>query len=285
MTYQSLLKRAKISRLRPSVPPEEKLQLVRDITEARRDLSRDRVRKLITKKERSKEVSYSKYTPQQMLEILKKSGRGTIVVSCHTHAYYLLLGHLDFSPVPVSCIVKDPMVDEMIDNGFPLSEKAEIVSTLRSRDLAELVSGERVLFVMADVLSPNTVSRCVEIGGRVIRYSTSWAKLAARYKLNVVSLFYDDRQKNPSISIDLVEYNEAHQGVIACEFFDKLDAFLGNETEFWEKEAHFLFQSFPLPQLNGDLNANAMKMLHGIAKCDIDLSRVTLSLLTQHKNV
>jgi len=261
----------------------ERAEALKVITTERRELSRDRVREIVKSQSAGLEFRYSNYTPDEMFSYLSKNNKGTIIVSCHTHAYYLLLGALDFSPKSVCCIVQDPMVEELRALGYPISTKANLQSTLSSKLLSNLIANKEHLFIMGDVLVAETSSRCIVLDNKVARYSVSWARLAAKFDLNVVCLFFKDCGNYAEIELDVVDTDSRKTDVIACNFFDKFDLFIKGQMETWEKQPHFERHAFPLPPVENKMTAELLAVLSYASQCDLKVAKAVQNLVKARK--
>lgn len=178
----------------------------------------------------SNPINNYRYTYQQdvglILQNIVKSSKGTVFISFHTEAYFLLFRLMTLLKIKCTVIANDAIVEKYQNGAFDKDQNLAFATKLSHRLIKECVGGQTSLFIMADVLYPGARCTFLPIQGRAILYSITWAELAARYNLNLAPVFLRDFDGHAEVfckmypASDASEFDLAHQ--VAFDF-----------SEFW----------------------------------------------------
>ena len=224
---------------------------------------------------RSNPVNYYKYVYNNDVETVFKSilnsSTGTVFISFHTEAYFLLSHLISLIGIKCTVIANEAIVEKYQNGAFDKEKNLAFATKLSPRLIKECVGGQTCLFIMADVLYPAARCTFLPIQGRAILYSITWAELTARYKLNLAPVFLRDVDGKAEVfckmypASDVSEFDLAHQ--VAFDF-----------SEFWSGkplrwENYPIFENCAIPcEDEGDKESATLRKLWHLGQSDYEIA-------------
>ena len=159
--------------------------------------------------------------------------RGAMFLSMHYSTYFLmLLLAADFG-LPVKVVTSPEGVEFWRANQSLFPNLVTFTSQLSARDLADCRRQSCLPFFMFDTHIPDLDETYAPFRGRSIRLSASWARLAARLDLDVITIAVDHAPDHARVMMEHLPAAETPYDLVlaaAAQF----DDFLGEDATRWE---------------------------------------------------
>lgn len=220
---------------------------------------------------------------EMVLQSILNSPTGTVFISFHTEAYFLLFRLIALLGIKCTVIANDAIVEKYQNGAFDKEQNLAFATKLSPRLIKECVGGQTSLFIMADVLYPGARCTFLPIQGRAILYSITWAELTARYKLNLVPVFLRDVDGKAEVfckmypASDVSEFDLAHQ--VAFDF-----------SEFWSGkplrwENYPIFENCAIPcEDEVDKQSATLRKLWHLGQSDYEIANMVRKAMISHQD-
>lgn len=220
-------------------------------------------------------------TESEIKRRFERGGPGLLAVSLHFHAYFLLLLALDKVGIPCTAITTEQLAQRLRASGYRPGSDLRFETRLTPRLLRECRAGERILFVMVDVLTDRGPNMMVPVFGRAKVYTVSWAQLAIRLEADVLVAVCQDRGSVADIHTEILDGPFQDAFTLAARVFERFDRILGDDLSTWEDQPAWSRYSAPLPDFASGSDAELIQAIHRLAACDEVIAKRLLALVRQ----
>ncbi len=256
-------------------------ETMQDEIDARRAESEKRFVDITTGKCSLPDFKFLSQNFEETLEDIENLTSGTIVISFHTKAYFILFALLSDQHIPFIVITTEELAQRLKSYGEDFQQGFESSHTLTHTHIKKCVKKECYLFIMADVLVEYASNSWVPLLNRCVNYTISWAELAHQFKLNIVVALLKDGQDVVEVYFKLLEKNHSSPFALCCSVFNVFGEFIKNDLHLWENFPQWQVTGLKLPSIEKGLQGDLSATLYNLAICDKDIYSIVQQELSK----
>lgn len=259
-----------------SSDPEDLQKRISDEVQAKRKLSENRFQNIVSGRVLKPIFEFSYQQPKNVREQITSSPRGTMVVSFHTISYFFLMELLFEQGLSLTAITT-AQISQRLDKMLPYSkDQIDFSTTLKAKTIREVLNKNRLFFIMADVLVENSVPTAVNIFDKYLFYTTNWATLAKKLRLNVCLALLKDFDDSCEVYLEFLDESKFSNSYELSEFiYRRFSALFLSDRALWENDTDYKYAAIDYPDLSSE--RSAIRFLYSMAACDMEISQIVKS--------